>query len=70
MSTIKCRVVADRVWFSKESRYAMAGEVIELPAEVTNHEGKRVPFNVGGPLELVKEPDPKAKGKGRADDLV
>ena len=73
VGTIKCKVVADKVWYSKEGRFLMQGEEVEFPAKVKNHEGKLVDFKVGESFEVVK-PEPqgnKAKQPGgKADDLV
>ena len=71
--TTKCKVIADKVWYSKEGRFLMQGEEVEFPAKVKNHEGKLVDFKVGESFEVVK-PEPqgnKAKQPGgKADDLV
>lgn len=73
MNTIKCKVVADKVWYSKENRYLETGEIVEFPEQVKNHEGKMVPFKVGDSFELVTDKadgkKPKADGKP-ADGLV
>ena len=71
--TTKCKVIADKVWYSKEGRFLMQGEEVEFPAKLKNHEGKLVDFKVGESFEVVK-PEPqgnKAKQPGgKADDLV
>lgn len=76
VGTIKCKVVADKVWYSKEGRFLVQGEEVEFPAKVKNYEGKLVDFKVGESFEVV-EPEPqgnKAKQPkqpgGKADDLV
>lgn len=72
MSTIRCEVVADKVWHSKENRFLAAGDVVEFPAEVKDHTGKLVPFKIGDAFKLV-EPEAKqkpAKAAKPADDLV
>lgn len=74
VGTIKCKVVADKVWYSKEGRFLVQGEEVEFPAKVKNFEGKLVDFKVGESFEVVKhEPQgDKAKQPGSkpADDLV
>lgn len=68
MSTIKCEVVADKVWYSKESRFLTPGEIVEFPAEVKDHEGKTVPFKVGPSFERVVEgKKPKAEKAEKPD---
>lgn len=76
VGTVKCKVVADKVWYSKECRFLAHGEEVEFPAKVKNFEGKLVDFKVGESFEVV-EPEPqgnKAKQpkqpSGKADDLV
>lgn len=78
-ATIKCKVLADKVWYSKENRFLAAGDIVEFPAQVKNHEGKLVDFKVGESFELVKDEKPAkdAKsgkdgkdGKPTGDDLV
>lgn len=78
MKTIKCKVVADKVWYSKESRMLVAGDTVDFPAEVKNHENKLVPFKVGDSFEVVDEAaddvkpagkSAKAAGKGAGDQL-
>lgn len=70
MATIKCKVVADKVWYSKECRFLVNGDEIEFPAEVKDHTGKLVPFKVGPSFELVTDEKPAKGGKPKADDLV
>lgn len=67
MSTIKCKVVGDKVWYSKENRFLEAGEVVEFPAEVVNHEGKTVPFKVGPSFERIVEGKKVKAGKSAND---
>ena len=54
VGTIKCKVVADKVWYSKEGRFLGQGEEIAFPAKVKNFEGKLVDFTVGESFEVVK----------------
>lgn len=71
--TIKCKVIADKVWYSKEGRFLIQGEEVEFPAKVKNHEGKLVDFKVGESFEVVKPEPQGSKAKqpvGKADDLV
>lgn len=67
MSSIKCKVVADKVWYSKESRFLAPDEIVEFPAEVVNHEGKTVPFKVGPSFELVAEGKKAKKEKAEEE---
>jgi hypothetical protein len=39
VGTIKCKVVADKVWYSKESRFLMQGDEVDFPAKVKNYKG-------------------------------
>lgn len=67
MSTIKCKVVADKVWYSKENRVLKTGDEVEFPAEIKNHEGKMVPFNVGPSFERIEDkPDAGTGGRKSA----
>lgn len=66
--TITCRVVADKVWFSKESRFLAPGDEVEFPAKVKNHLGQLVDFKVGESFEMVGSPSKKTKPP--AADLV
>lgn len=61
--TIKCRVIADKVWYSKESRILVAGDIVEFPAQVKNHEGELVDFKVGDSFELVEDEKPAKNEK-------
>jgi len=73
VGTIKCKVVADKVWYSKEGRFLVQGEEVEFPAKVKNHEGKLVDFKVGDSFEVAKPEPQGSKAKqpgGKADDLV
>lgn len=73
VGTIKCKVVADKVWYSKESRFLVQGEEVEFPAKVKGSEGKLVDFKVGDSFEVVKPEPQGSKEKqpgGKADDLV
>lgn len=76
MKTIKCKVIADKVWYSKENRFLKAGDEVEFPAQVQNHEGKLVDFKVGESFEVVKdekpakESKPASDGKPAGSDLV
>lgn len=74
MKTITCEVVATKVWYSEENRFLVAGDRVEFPAEVKNHEGKLVPFKVGESFKLVEDAKPEGKGKKAdkqpADDLT
>lgn len=67
MKTIKCKVIADKVWYSKENRLLKAGDEVEFPAQVKNHEGKLVDFKVGESFELVKDEKPAKEGKATGD---
>jgi hypothetical protein len=73
VGTIKCKVVADKVWYSKESRFLMQGDEVDFPAKVKNYKGELVDFKVGESFEVV-EPEPQGKKAkqpgGKADDLV
>lgn len=71
VGTIKCKVVADKVWYSKESRFLVQGEEVDFPAKVKNYEGELVDFKVGESFEVVEPQGKKAKQPGgKADDLV
>ena len=68
VGTIKCKVVADKVWYSKEGRFLAQGEEVEFPSKVKNHEGKVVDFKLGESFEpqnnkanQPKQPDSKSE---------
>lgn len=73
IGTIKCKVVADKVWSSKECRFLVQGDEVEFPAKVKDYRGELVDFKVGESFEVVK-PEPRGnKAKqpgGEADSLV
>lgn len=52
-ATIKCKVVAEKAWYSKENRMLAIGEVVEFPAKVKDFEGNIVDFKVGDSFEVV-----------------
>lgn len=67
MSTIKATVAVEKVWDSRANRYAMRGDVVELPAEVKDHTGKLVPIKLGDSFVLVEEKPAKAQKSKAAD---
>ncbi len=67
METIKCKVVADKVWHSTENRYIVEGDEVEFPAEVKDYTGKLVPFKVG-PSFVRIEGKPKKGGKAPTEE--
>jgi hypothetical protein len=68
MDTIKCEVVADKVWFSAENRFLTAGEVVEFPKQVKNYTGDLVPFKVGDSFKVLAAK--KQAGDKQVADLV